>query len=341
MVLISLALASLASARLAGQERQVVKVPTLIQSLAYAPKEGIFAAGFEGENATLIYDVKRLDQPTPIRGEYGRARALAFSPDGKVVAIPDAWRTPGAESIGVRLWDYRNLSERGTLPGHEGFVTAVAFSPDGGRLITGDDHGSVLLWDVERTRLLRKLPAHDSVVTAAAFSPDGKKVVTTGQDKRAIIADAQTGQELATLRGHEGWVLATTFIDGGKLLLTADGNGEVRAWDFPSGKLCSRMTLKVNDREPSLKVFIFSSDGRLAASGDAYTNIVRVWDVVTGAERATFEHTKLYHCTCLAFAPDGRTLISGAEGHVQGGVGDVLSPGEIRIWELSKLVSPK
>src|SRR5262249_25090989 len=52
----------------------------------------------------------------------------------------------------------------------------------------------------------------------------------------------------------------------------------------------------------------FSPDGRTLASGGMQVN-VKLWDVATGKERATFQQTAV---TCLAFSPDGATLCVGS-----------------------------
>ena len=69
-------------------------------------------------------------------------RAVAFSPDGTLLATGGAGRSPR-----VRVWD--TASGRQLLEVRHGkFVAAVAFSPDGTRLATGSGGKAVRIWSV-------------------------------------------------------------------------------------------------------------------------------------------------------------------------------------------------
>lgn len=69
-------------------------------------------------------------------------RAVALSPDGKVIAT-------AGNSRGIRLFDADTGAPRGTLAGHRDGVSSLAFSPDGRRLLSGGFDGSAILWDVD------------------------------------------------------------------------------------------------------------------------------------------------------------------------------------------------
>jgi len=90
--------------------------------------------------------------------------ALAFSPDGRLLATADADNT-------VRLLDMPAGQIFKALERQEGAIFALCFSPDGKLLVTGNANGTAKVWDVQSGKLLKTLQANkDKPVWSVGFS---------------------------------------------------------------------------------------------------------------------------------------------------------------------------
>ena len=82
-----------------------------------------------------------MKEQATLKGHDGYVSAVAFSPNGKVIAS-------GSYDMTVKTWNGLACKEGATLKGHTDTVRAVAFSPVGNLLATGSRDGTVKLWDV-------------------------------------------------------------------------------------------------------------------------------------------------------------------------------------------------
>lgn len=183
-------------------------------------------AALHAGGRTSIWDLAR-SVPLRVQTDPGReASALAFSPDGKVVARGHA---DGALTLmDVESGrDIHRFSPRGKAR-----ISIVAFTPDGKRMVTGDGAGAVRVWVEGREPFLAQ--SHGHAVGALAFSSDGRRLA--GGARLSLAVTSSEGIDTAVLRstGEAPTVLA--FSPDGRLLLSADRAGAILIWALPDAK---------------------------------------------------------------------------------------------------------
>jgi WD40 repeat protein len=280
----------------------------------FSPDSRLLAVG--GLNELLLRDVKSgkvlfdLSEELVQRDYY--VVSLAFSPDGKVLAI-------GCDGDGViRFWDVANRKWGAVFKGHTARVAIVAFSPDGKLLASGSDDGTLRLWDVATEKERTQHRPHGDWVSAVAFSPDGKALASAGANKDIVLWDVATGKQRQTLRGHENAIDRLAFSSDGKRLASGGRDDTSKLWDLAAGK----------------EVRAFPGPlGRLSPDGRYWIaprwNGLEVRDVSTGAFLLRVRSPGGFNPVSMALSPDRQTLA-------------VRSQSErIFLWDLERLLPPK
>jgi WD40 repeat protein/serine/threonine protein kinase len=236
------------------------------------------------------------------------ACCIAFSPDGRVVALADM-------AGDVTIFDAQT-GHRLAAGGHLDPVICVAFSQDGRYLASTDGVGTIFLWDLSAIDLtspsqtpaeltpLRQWPGHQGRAYTASFTRDGR-LLTSGADgvlRSWRVADLLPPQ-VAFADGGFG---RPVFFDDGRLLVA--GRGQLVEWTPASDP-----GLKRGVDQPFLAPLLASDGaGKLLATAN-HQGEVELWDRTRGKrlQRWSFGVTLSFGDVCLS--PDGLRLAILAE----------------------------
>ncbi|MFD9501312.1 TIR domain-containing protein [Streptomyces sp. NPDC060035] len=219
--------------------------PTL--NLSVNPTRPLLATGASNVGEPVqLWDISRRTRPTlldTLSGTRTERQALAFSPDGNLLAVP-------TDEGNVRLWRVAQRT-RPTLAGDltttRGKATALAFGPQDRTLLVGDDAGSITTWDVSRPgHPVRKGASyrHTGDITGLAVHPDGTLAATASVDGRIRlwdISDLSRPVEVTSLSSGGIYKTATAgFSPDGRLLAVSSDLG-TRLWTVDRTGILQRL----------------------------------------------------------------------------------------------------
>lgn len=210
------------------EETGLLPDQTGVMCAAFSPDGTMLATGDwgDGGGVVVVWDFHSRRAVATIDGFRSWYGGLAFSPDGKMLAVPGQDRS-------VRLWDVSARTVVAKLEGHSTRVRALAFSRDGQTLAVASGN-SIALWDVTSFHRRATLEGHTSTVDWLAFSPDRTTLATASRDSTLKLWDLTTRQEIATLRGHTMPVLCALFAPDGNTLISSSMDETIRLWHAAS-----------------------------------------------------------------------------------------------------------
>lgn len=257
------------------------------------------------QNGVQIWDLNGKAAIT-FEGESSSLSTLAFSPDGKRLAVSSYDNT-------AKIWDLDSLKVRVNT---EIVSLSLDFSPDGKRLAIASFDGTAKIWDLDSGKVVLTLEGHAGQLRSVSFSPDGKRLATSANDNMAKIWDLGTSNALGqiskaalTFEEYNFGNMTVDFSPDGKRLAT-NSSDTTKIRDLTSGKVIFSL---VNNSYSGIAFPLFSPDGKWLAIGSQ--NGAKIWDLETGKLIFTLQGDNPLndYVISLAFSPDGKWLATGSQ----------------------------
>jgi WD40 repeat protein len=204
-----------------------------------------------------------------------RAEAVAFSPDGKVLAIL-TFRS------GVEIREAASGKLVRQFPTQLFWGRHVRFTPDGRFLVAVERFGKAQVWDTATWKSRRLVGGPDLRVCSLAFP--GKQVLAccvSGQtvEVRDLLAPPKKGAAVE----HRHAVRALQFLSR-RSLLSADTAGQVFLWEVDAGKPLAGWGLydqlpRANRADRQFPRIAVGPGGTYLAAFDFASGQVHVWDL--------------------------------------------------------------
>jgi WD40 repeat protein len=210
------------------------------QNIAFAP-DGKEIAAFGADNPFERWALPKVKE---LSGGWGGDRddndnerfptgAMAYSPDGKTIALCYGVDSGKGFAPHLLLWDRKSGKQRGELVMDFRFAypSVIAYSPDGS--VIAGNYGPVLgVIDVKSGKQVATIKPGKKHFKGFAFTPDGKRLIAVNTDAVVRVYDTTTWKETTGFEWKIGKLTSVAVAPDGLRAACGSHLGRVMVWDL-------------------------------------------------------------------------------------------------------------
>ncbi|QEG24261.1 serine/threonine-protein kinase [Mariniblastus fucicola] len=155
--------------------------------------DGVSRLAFAGvDNSIFVFDPieQKVDRTFT---QYGWKKGLAWSPDGKQLAVSDR--------RSINVWNVDSGTRFGTCEGPSSMIRDISWSKSQGRIAALAEDGLICMWNAESLAYCAKFNLHQRIPYSVRWSPNGEHLVSTARNGRLVnqsLSDSNHNSDFPT-----------------------------------------------------------------------------------------------------------------------------------------------
>lgn len=271
---------------LSGAPLEIAKGPAAKSSTLIAKTDGAFLSCRNDSGTFVSASTAQWKLERILGGEKqpelfaGRVNAVAFSPDGKILASGSGEPSRSGDialfeaATGKVTADWKEK--------HSDSVISLDFSPDGKLLASGAADKIARVFNLASGEQVNIFEGHTHYVNDVAFRSDGRVLATAGADGVVNSWDMLMGERKKKIEGWTKEVTSLQFIGATDRIVTSAGDNLVRIVTDAGSQV--RAISKLPDFMQSAAS---TADGKIIVAGGE-DSFLRVWNGTDGKEIVSF-----------------------------------------------------
>jgi WD40 repeat protein len=256
-----------------------------------------------------------------LNGQADQVNAVAFSPDGAILASADSAAT-------IWLWEPFHGKVLQLLKGHVGEVNHLAFTADGKHLLSGGSDGRLILWNVNTGDNVLHTSGDSTYTSRVRLSPSQKQVAAILGGRSIFLWDTDQGKRLGSIEQLPSQATAISYPTHNGHLASGHEDGRILFWNTSSLQVDREV------REHTSRVTALAVDPAFLrlASGGSVDGYVYLW-ALDRQEPLLLIPGATEGCTveALAFLPNSSLLIAAGVDWRSSG-----QEGALCVWDVDK-----